>query len=621
MTSTIETVSLTSELVSDFLLYSTAIYNRALPDIVDGLKAAQRRALLGMSDLRLSHSGAYCKVSRLEGHVLGRYHPQGGCAGTIINMGQQAAMRYTLTDIHGNVGGSIQTGPAAGQLISEDGPAAARYLEVRSTPLAEYLYLEGLNRALGSWRPNYDDSTTEPIRFVPAAPALLLTGAQGIASGYACNFASFAVQDVVSATKAWIRNPSLSDKQLLAKFSHPPESPQGGRVERSEGISDIILRGRGSYVTYGEWQTEDNLRWGKRSTRPALIVTKLASGSSEKFLERVRDLADSDKLPGLLDAADQSSREGIRIVLVTKTILDRDNLLQTLLGSGTGLRHQHNINHVAVGVDGKPRNVSARDVIKAWHQARVEYLTQKNTRRRDSLRAEGDRLQAVLAVLSKLDKFLTLVRKSQTKADAVAGVVKGWKLSEDLARHVLSIPISTLIATEKDAVESQYRDIENKISSLEPLCQPGSALDESICAEISSLRGLCAPGRSVWLSESIAETPRQSRPLTERDRVLQEGKDLGLSTRAINKWIRENLGKGKLSQNWEKFKLERQLATRSGRRERSEALAQIKAEAVKAGLPKRGKHAWNAFIAQHQKSDLATIKASMQQWLKKYSKM
>ena len=155
--------SITSELVGDFLSYSTAIFSRALPDCVDGLKTAQRRSLLGIKDLGLWSESPYCKVSRLEGHVLGRYHPNGGCANTIINLGQQSSQRYALTDIHGNCGGSIQTGPCSGQKVSADGPAAARYLEVRATRLSEYLYLSQIDRGLGEWRPNYDGSTNEPV--------------------------------------------------------------------------------------------------------------------------------------------------------------------------------------------------------------------------------------------------------------------------------------------------------------------------------------------------------------------------------------------------------------------------------------------------------------------------
>lgn len=125
-------VSVESELKDDYLLYSCSIFNRALPSIVDGLKVAQRRIMLGVGDLGLRPNGQFKKVSRLEGHVLGLYHAQGSCAGTAINMGQYAAFRYPLTNIHGNAGGSIQVGAAIGKTISNDPQAAARYLEIKS---------------------------------------------------------------------------------------------------------------------------------------------------------------------------------------------------------------------------------------------------------------------------------------------------------------------------------------------------------------------------------------------------------------------------------------------------------------------------------------------------------
>jgi Type IIA topoisomerase (DNA gyrase/topo II, topoisomerase IV), A subunit len=219
-------------------------------------------------------------------------------------------MRYVLTDIHGNAGGSIQTGEYAGQMVSEDPPAAPRYLEVRATEVAEKLYMDEVVRGLGDWRPNYDGTSSELVRYVPKLPALLLTGAQGIASGYACHYVPYNLRDVVAATKAWIKRKDISDKSLLAKFSHPPELPQGGRVVKDDGLANALREGKGSITVLGEWETQDDMRWGKRSTRPALVITRLANGSSEKFLEKVRALAEEDKLPGLLDAADHLAARG-----------------------------------------------------------------------------------------------------------------------------------------------------------------------------------------------------------------------------------------------------------------------------------------------------------------------
>lgn len=613
-------VSIVSELVSDFLAYSTAIYNRALPDIVDGLKAAQRRVVVGLGDLSLASDSSYCKVSRLEGHVLGRYHPQGGCAGTVINMGQQGSVRYTLTDIHGNCGGSIQTGQAVGQLISEDPPAAARYLEVRATSLCEQLYLSQIKKGLGDWRPNYDGTVNEPVRFIPTLPALLLTGSQGIASGYACHHISYNMRDVISATCAWIKNKKLTESQFLAKFSNPPEPPQGGRILKNEKIAEIIRTGSGQVTAYGKWDLDDKLKWGKRSNRPALVITCLASGSSEKFLEKVRDLADAEKLPGLLDAADHSSRDGIRIVLVTKTIEDRGHILNVLLSSSTGLKHLHNVSCVAVGMDGRPVTVGAKQVIESWYEARVEYLVQVYTEEVNKIKIRYNRLEAVLKILGDLDKFLKIVRSAKDKEQVAEKVSKVWKLTPDLAKHVIGVPVSTLIATESEKVKAECKELEQQIAKLLPLCSPGGELDAYICDQITALRSLCGPARSVWMTEGIPETPQAKLAVKgERERIVDEGKALGLTARAVNKWLKENLGTGKLASRWEEYKAEHvhrlQMTTRDGKRERKQMLDEIRSSAEAKGLPKRGKFAWNAFIATYESERIDLIRAKMEEWL------
>jgi DNA gyrase subunit A len=613
-------VSIVSELISDFLAYSTAIYNRALPDIVDGLKAAQRRVVVGLGDLSLASDGPYCKVSRLEGHVLGRYHPQGGCAGTVINMGQQGSMRFVLTDIHGNCGGSIQTGSAVGQLISEDPPAAARYLEVRATMLCEQVYLSQIRKGLGDWRPNYDGTVNEPVRIVPVLPALLLTGSQGIASGYACHHISYNMRDVINAACAWVKNKKLSDSQFLAKFINPPEPPQGGRIVKNEKIAEMIRGGIGQVTAYGEWEMDDKLKWGKRSVRPALVITRLASGSSEKFLEKVRDLADAEKLPGLIDAADHSSRDGIRIVLVAKTMEDRRHILSVLLTSNTGLKHLHNVSCVAVGLDGKPVTVGAREAIEVWYRERVKYLIELHTAEVEGLKLKFDRLEAVLRILSDLDRFLKIVRGGKDKEQVITKVSKIWKLPSDLAKHVIGIPISTLIATESGRVKAECEELENQMAKLLPLCSPGGELDTHICDQIASLRPLCGPARSVWMTEGIPETP-QAKPAVkgERERIVEEGKALGLTARAVNKWLKEHIGTGRLRDKWEAYKAEYahrlQMTTRDGKRERKQMLEEIRTLAEGRGMPKRGKFAWNAFIDTCNLDRIDVIRAKMEEWL------
>lgn len=613
-------VSITSELISDFLTYSTAIYNRALPHILDGLKITQRRLLVSMRDLDLRSDGRYVKVSRLDGICTSTYSPHGSSASTAIGMGQQSALRYVLTDIHGNCGGSIQTGDSIGQMVSEDPPAASRYLEVKSTRLAEVLYLDQVRAGIGQWNENYDSTKLEPSYLVPPLPALLLTGAQGIASGYACHHISYNMRDVINATCAWIKNKKLTDSQFLSKFTNPPEPPQGGRIVRNEKIAEMVRSGSGQVTAYGEWEMDDKLKWGKRSVRPALVITRLASGSSEKFLERVRDLADAEKLPGLIDAADHSSRDGIRIVLVAKTMEDRNHILNVLLTSNTGLKHLHNVSCVAVGLDGKPVTVGAKEAIEVWYGERVKYLTELHTAEVERLRIRFDRLEAVLRILSDLDKFLKIVRAGKDKEQVVAKVSKMWKLTTYLAKHVIGIPISTLISTESSKVKEECEVLEGEVANLLPLCSPGGELDAYICDQIASLRPLCGPARSVWMTEGIPETP-QSKPAVkgERERIVDEGKALGLTARAVNKWLKEHIGTGRLRDNWETYKAEYahrlQMTTRDGKRERKRILNEIRSSAEAKGLPKRGKFAWNSFIDTCNLDRIDVIRAKMEEWL------
>jgi DNA gyrase subunit A len=365
---------------------------------------------------------------------------------------------------------------------------------------------------------------------------------------------------------------------------------------------------------------DDKLKWGKRSNRPALVITCLASGSSEKFLEKVRDLADAEKLPGLLDAADHSSRDGIRIVLVTKTIEDRSHILNVLLSSSTGLKHLHNVSCVAVGMDGRPVTVGAKQVIESWYEARVEYLVQVHTEEVNKIKIRYNRLEAVLKILGDLDKFLKIVRGAKDKEQAAEKVSKAWKLTPDLAKHVIGVPVSTLIATESEKVKSECKELEQQIAKLLPLCSPGGDLDIYICGQITALRPLCDPARSVWMAEGIPETP-QAKPAVkgERERIVDEGKALGLTARAVNKWLKENLGTGKLASRWEEYKAEHvhrlQMTTRDGKRERKQILEEMRAISESRGMPKRGKFSWNAFLSTCNLDRIDVIRAKMEEWL------
>lgn len=270
-------------------------------------------------------------------------------------------------------------------------------------------------------------------------------------------------------------------------------------------------------------------------------------------------------------------------------------------------------------MDGKPRTVGVKEAILTWYGERVRYVASVNQHEVSKLTKELDRLDAIVRILTDLDKFLKIVRTAKDKDSAITKVMRGWKLDEGAARYVIGIPVSTLIATESDKIPEQHENVSQHIAALQPLCSPGPELDTYICSQIASLRGLGGPTRAVWMAEHIAETPAKTRPLTERERIVAEGKSLGMTARMVNRWITDNVGTGKLHDAWAEYKQQYahriQMTTRAGKLERKQLLEEMKTDALARGMPKQGKYAWNAFIETCASERIDDIRAKLDAWL------
>jgi len=618
-------VSLSQELKGSYLAYSIAIFNRALPSVVDGLKSAQRRIILGLKDLNLRPEAQYKKVSRLEGHVLGSYHPQGGCAGTAINMGQATAFRYILTDIHGNVGGSIQSGPSVGQSISEDSPAAARYLEVKSTALTQRMFVEEIDKHSCKWRDNYDGSTQEVLEIVPTIPSLLINGAQGIAAGYACHHVSYNLSEVIKGVTEYIKNPRITSKSLF-KYIKGPDLPNGARILNDDIIFQVFDKGSGSLKIYGSWEVK-KITYGKKSTRDAIIITSLASGNSERFLDRLKEGVESEKIVGVIDASDHSSRDGIEIQIVLKTGTNPNEVISQLLAF-TNLYDTIGVNATAIS-SGLPVVLGVKDVIAEWYTARCEAL-------RNRYRAECDRLSdkihilnGLLIVLADIDEVVKLIRGSKTRDIASEKLKKRWKLSDAQVQAVLTMPLSRLVNAEKLELELQKSDLEAKQIELQEIINDPSKMDEHIILQIGSFKDLGDKRRSQFVSKdsigvekakttSIGGVRRVKLP-NPKDKIKDEGKKIGMKRAELTKFFAENAGNTDLKAKWTQFKEDWKhnwsLTTRQGKTERKTALGKIKANAIKRGLPQRGQYAWNKFILGKETLKLTEIEVQLKDWM------
>lgn len=624
---------LIKELQDNYLLYSYSTFNRAIPSCVDGLKTAQRRILLGLKDLNLSPNGAFKKVSRLEGHVLGSYHPQGGCSGTAINMGQMDTFRYPLTNIHGNVGGSIQSGNGIGKTISEDPPAAARYLEIKSTEITQDIYLNHLNYHSHKWIDNYDGSTKEVQYFIPSLPMLLINGGTGIATGYACNHVSYNINEVINSLIAWIKNKNISIEQLMKKnLLLGPDLPNGARIV-DENLKEIISLGCGSLKVCGTWDFK-SIPWGKKSKRDALIVTSLGLGSSEKFLEKLKKAIEEEKISGIQDVSDLSSREGIEIMVILKNGIDKKEVLSGLL-QYTNLFDTINVNATALKTLGEncefPRQMGFLEIISNWFEARKISLIDKFKYDKSQAEHKLEIIQGYIILSDNIDKAIKLIRSSDDNLEAKNKLIQAFKLSEIQANAILGLPLNKLVKTEKDKLLLEEQYLKDNIIELNDLIENDSQLEKYILKELNQIKKQFKDERrSEIISSSeikICSIKNKSKNNSSKkvyslkDQIKDEGRRLKIPLKIINEFLNTTIKNGKSIRNeWKNFSQRYyQFNIPEGKRQRRSRLEYLKQKAKEAGMPSRGKNAWNAFLENRKENLISDIEHDLKKLYKNIS--
>lgn len=618
-------VSINNELKTSYLTYSVSIFNRALPDVTDGLKVAQRRIILGLKDLKLKPDGQYKKVSRLEGHVLGSYHPQGGCAGTAINMGQANSFRYLLTNIHGNVGGSIQTGLSTGQSISEDSPAAARYLEVKSSEFTQNVYINEIDKESCEWRDNYDGSTQEAHRIVPSLPALLVNGGVGIAAGYACHHISYNLSEVIKGTAAYIQNKNITDKALY-KHITGPDLPQGARILKDDGVWAAFSSGHGSIKVYGKWEVKQ-VNYKKKSKRDAIIVTSLASGSSERFLEKVKVAVDGGKIDQIVDAADHSSTEGIHIELILRAHANPQEVIGQLLAY-TNLYDTIGVNAMAIKKS-LPEMFGVKDIIATWHESRCKALISRYSAECERIQDRMHILDGFLTILADIDDVIKTIKSSKTRETAHNNLRKKWKLSVPQAQAVLAMPLSRLVNAERMELKSEKDELQQKYDELQALINNSESMDKHIIDQVRSFKQFADKRRTELVDPNeigaekarVMAPPRtrKIKPLTPQEIYKKKAKAVGMKRTIVAKFLAENKMGKDISDKWDKFvedwQYEQQMTTRKGAAQRKKQLDELKKWGKARGMRSRGQYAWNAFVQGREKMKVRELKEELKEWL------
>src|SRR5947209_927383 len=473
----IESRELEQEMRSSFLDYAmSVIVSRALPDVRDGLKPVHRRVLYSMWTNGNRPGRPYVKSANIVGYVMGNHHPHGDSAiyDTLVRMAQPFSLRYPLVDGQGNFGS-----------IDDDPPAAMRYTEARLAKLAEEMLRE-LDADTVDFGPNYDESKREPLVLPARFPNLLVNGSSGIAVGMATNIPPHNLGEVVDAIVTLVDNPQASVEDLM-KHVKGPDFPTGSIIVGRSGIRDAYRTGRGRVVMRARAHIEE-LRGGKS----AIIITELPygvkKGGDSGVIAKIAELVNDKVLTEISDLQDHSDRTGMRIQIELK----RDAVPQVALNKlfkHTPLQSTFGVNTVAL-VNGVPRTLSLLELLTHYLDFQREIVTRRS---KDELRKKEARahiLAGYLIALDHLDQVIALIRAAADTDAAKNGLMEKFELSERQALAILELRLRALTALERQGVENEYNDIQERIGELRALLGDEAKIDALIKDELLELKGI-----------------------------------------------------------------------------------------------------------------------------------
>ena len=451
---TIQPVDIDAQMREAYLDYAmSVIVARALPDARDGLKPVHRRILYAMSELGMRSNSAYKKSARIVGEVLGKYHPHGDSAvyETMARMAQDFSMRYPLVDGQGNFGS-----------IDGDAPAAMRYTEARLAKMAEEM-LADLDKDTVDFTPNFDDTLEEPSVLPARLPNLLLNGSAGIAVGMATNIPPHNLRELVGAINHLIDNFDKVDDipvEELMKFIQGPDFPTGGMIVGAEGILSAYATGRGRVVMRGIAHIEE-----MKGSRHQIVITEIPyQVNKTTLIERIADLARSEKIDQISDMRDESDQRGMSIVIELKRGAQPKKVLNQLY-KYTALQSTFGVIMIAL-VDGEPRTLPLKRLLQIFIEHRQTVIVRRSNFELAKARARQHILDGLLIALNNIDAVIKTIRAAEDADVAKTDLMKKFKLSDLQAQAILDMQLRRLAALERWKIEEEHKQVQAQIDHL-----------------------------------------------------------------------------------------------------------------------------------------------------------
>jgi DNA gyrase subunit A len=486
---TVIPINIEDEIQSSYLDYAmSVIVSRALPDARDGLKPVQRRILYAMDGLGLRHTTPFKKSARIVGEVLGKYHPHGDAPvyEAMVRMAQDFSMRYPLIDGQGNFGS-----------LDNDPPAAMRYTEARLTRIAEEM-LSDIDKDTVDFSPNFDSSSNEPTVLPTKLPNLLLNGASGIAVGMATNIPPHNLRELCDAICYLLDNPNATIEELL-NLIPGPDFPGGGLIIGREGIKSAYATGHGKVIIRAKANIEEvsKGRW-------QIVVSELPFQTNKaELVERIASLVRSKRLEGIAELRDESSREGIRIVIELKRDAQPKQVLNNLY-KHTAMQSAFFANMLAL-VDVQPRVINLKAALQHYIDFRRQVLSRRTRFELTKAEERAHILEGLKMVMERLSEVITTIQKSESAEAAKGNLMREYSLSQTQAQAILEMQLRRLSALEQRKLNEEYTEVLQNISYLEDILGNPKGIDSLIKRELEELSSQYSSERRTQISDEELE--------------------------------------------------------------------------------------------------------------------
>ena len=461
-------VCLENEMQTSYIDYAmSVIITRALPDVRDGLKPVHRRILYAMHEAGMTPNKPYKKSARIVGEVLGKYHPHGDSSvyDATVRLAQDFSTRYPLVDGHGNFGS-----------VDGDSAAAMRYTEVRMAKITGEM-LADIDKETVDFMPNYDGSLQEPTVLPSKIPNLLVNGSAGIAVGMATNIPPHNLGEVVDGCVTLIDKPDASLEEIMTKIKGP-DFPTGAKIMGREGILKAYATGRGS-VKMRSCVAVEPMTKGKNR----IVVTEIPyQVNKARVIESIAELTRNREIDGITALRDESDRKGLRIVIELRADVNPDIILNKLY-KHTQLQETFGIIMLAL-VDGHPRVLSLLQVLQYYLGHQRQVITRRCRFELDKALARAHILEGLLIALDHIDEVIRTIRESATDETAKTSLMTAFGLTDKQAVAILDMRLRRLTGLEREKIEEEYRELEERIAYLRSVLADDRKVMEIVKTEL-----------------------------------------------------------------------------------------------------------------------------------------